>query len=101
VAVVESFYKLAAAHRFAAAWALADPAFRAQLQGLRSFSAQQSAVRAITFDRATVTAAGPAGATVAVQTTPTLNSGIQHCRGTVQVIRTGGAWLLHHIAIQC
>jgi hypothetical protein len=101
-AAVEAFYGYAASHDYAAAWALADPSFRSQLTGYADFAAQQSAVRQITFQQASTTSTGPGTATVAVQTTPVLSSGTQHCRGTVQVVRgAGGGWLLHQISINC
>ena len=43
---VQVFYGHAASHDYAAAWALADPAFRSQLQGYASFASGQSRVRA-------------------------------------------------------
>ena len=51
---VESFYHLAAAHNYSAAWALADPNFRNQLGGYQSFAAGQAADRSITFNSASV-----------------------------------------------
>jgi hypothetical protein len=98
---VQAFYGAAARHDYAAAWALADPAFRNQLAGYDSFAAGQSAVRQITFDRVATTYQGPAAATVDIQTTAVLNSGTQHCRGPVQVLRTPGGWVLHQISISC
>ncbi|HEU0317026.1 MAG TPA: hypothetical protein VFR49_06835, partial [Solirubrobacteraceae bacterium] len=99
---VETFYGFAARHRYADAWALADPAFRAQLGDFPSFAAQQSHVRTLTFQRAVATPAGPNAATVSVATTPVLDTGTRHCAGTVQVVRSaGGGWLLHQISINC
>ncbi len=99
---VETFYGFAAQHRYAEAWALADPAFRAQLLGFQSFSTQQSHVQTLTFQRALVTAQGASAATVSVATTPVLDTGTRHCAGTVQVVRSAsGGWLLHQIAIDC
>jgi serine/threonine-protein kinase len=103
VAAVESFYGLAAAHRYAEAWALADPAFRSQLLGFGAFSQQQSHVSSIRFDRTTVLDQTPTDATVAVQTTPVVDGATQHCRGTVSLQRasTASPWLLHVISINC
>ena len=98
---VETSDELAAAHQYQPAWALADPPFRAQLLGFSSFQAQQSHVRSLTFNSAKVTGQSASGATVAVQTTPVLDSGTQHCQGTVDVVPGGGGWLLHHISIGC
>ncbi|HWH12135.1 MAG TPA: serine/threonine-protein kinase, partial [Solirubrobacteraceae bacterium] len=52
---VRTFYARAAAHDYAGAWALADPAFRSELAGYASFAAGQSQVRSITFDEAQTT----------------------------------------------
>jgi serine/threonine protein kinase len=70
VTAVERFYELAASHRYPAAWALADPAFRSQLDGYDSFASGQSGDRRIIFHsarvrsqiRSTSTAAEPGGA---------------------------------------
>jgi serine/threonine-protein kinase len=100
---VESFYGLAAAHRYAQAWQLADPAFRTQLTGFNAFAAQQSHVSSIRFDQAATTAQTPTDATIAVQTTPVVNGQAQHCHGTVEVQRAAAtaSWLLHGISINC
>jgi serine/threonine protein kinase len=103
VSAVESFYELAATHRYSQAWALADPTFRAQLGGYESFQAGQAADRSITFDTARITRQSASAATVYVQTTSVRTSGTQHCGGTVQVLYGGGAagWLVHTIGINC
>jgi Protein kinase domain len=103
VAAVESFYHLAAAHNYSAAWALADPAFQAQLKGYRSFENGQAQDKSISFDSAQVVSQSASSATVAVRTTSTLTSGTQHCAGTVE-LRPGssaGQWLLDQIQITC
>lgn len=103
VTATERFYELAASHRYSAAWALADPAFRSQLAGYDSFVSQQSGDRRIIFRRARVTDQGPGSATVAVRTTSIRNNGTQQCQGSVYAVRSAGAggWLLHQIAINC
>lgn len=100
---VRSFYQLAASHRFADAWQLADQRFRGQLLSFAAFARQQSAVRSIRFDEAAVVQRGPTSATVAVRTTPVLNGSTQHCQGTVRTVPEPGTgrWLLDHIQIQC
>lgn len=102
-AAVETFYKLAAAHRYSEAWALADPTFRSQLEGYASFQAGQAADRSITFSAARLTQQRSGVATVYVQTTSVRTTGTQHCAGTVQLVSGGraAAWLLHRIAINC
>jgi serine/threonine protein kinase len=103
VAAVESFYSLAASHRYAEAWALADPTFRAQLGGYRRFQAGQAGDRSITFDATHVLSRSSTDVTVAVQTTSMRTDGTQHCLGAVD-LASGGApesWLLHLIHINC
>jgi hypothetical protein len=101
VGAVETFYPLAAGHQYQSAWQLADPAFRAQLAGFSAFQSQQSHVRSIRFDSARIVSQIGSNATVAVQTTPVLDSGTQHCQGTVGLVSGSGGWLLHHIGINC
>jgi serine/threonine-protein kinase len=98
---VESFYHLAASHRYAEAWALADPTFRAQLAGYDSFQAGQSGDRSITFHQARVITQTSSNATVAVSTTSVRTDGTQQCSGTVALVRGTSSWLLHRIQITC
>lgn len=103
VAAVESFYTLAAAHDYPAAWDLADQSFRSQLGGYRSFEGGMAGDRSITFDSARVADQTTTTATVAITTTSVRNDGTQHCGGTVDLDREGGTggWLLHLININC
>jgi hypothetical protein len=101
VAAVESFYHLAAAHRYSDAWALADPAFRAQLGGYDSFQSGQASDRQIIFNSARVVSQSATQAAVAVNTTSIRDNGTQHCAGTVNLARASGSWLLHQISINC
>jgi hypothetical protein len=101
ISAVERFYELAAAHQFAAAWALADPAFRSQLEGYDSFVAGQEGDRRIIFDSARVTSQTSSSAIVAISTTSIRYDGTQRCAGTVDVVPGGGGWLLHQIDINC
>jgi hypothetical protein len=102
-AAVESFYRLAAAHRYAQAWALADPALQSQLGGYQSFQSTFADTHAIEFDSARIVNHSASAATVSVKTTAVRTSGTQHCTGTVE-LRSGGsaaAWLVHQIQINC
>ena len=102
-AAVQTFYRLAAAHRYSEAWALADPSFRAQLAGYEAFQSGQAADRSITFDAARVLRQKADASTLYVQTTSVRTAVTEHCSGTVQVVSggTSGSWLLHRIAIHC
>jgi eukaryotic-like serine/threonine-protein kinase len=102
VAAVESFYRLAAARRYSEAWALADPAFRAQLGGYRSFQAGQANDRSITFNSARVVSQTATSSTVSVSTTSVQSDGTHHCSGTVDLVPgPTGRWLMHQIRINC
>jgi serine/threonine-protein kinase len=102
VAAVESFYRLAAARRYPEAWALADPAFRAQLGGYRSFQAGQANDRSITFNSARVAGQMATSSTVSVSTTSVQSDGTRHCSGTVDLVSgAAGGWLVHQIHINC
>jgi eukaryotic-like serine/threonine-protein kinase len=102
VAAVESFYQLAAARRYPEAWALADPAFRAQLGGYRSFQAGQAKDRSITFNSARVASQTATSSTVSVSTTSVQSDGTRHCSGTVDLVSgAAGGWLIHQIHINC
>ncbi len=101
VSAVEWFYGFAAGHHYAAAWALADPTFRAQLGGYSSFEAGQAGDRSITFDSTRIVSQSATTATVAVRTTSVRDNGTQHCAGTVNLGRGPSGWLLHLIEINC
>jgi hypothetical protein len=101
VGAVEAFYRLAAAHRYPDAWALADPTLRGQLDGYTGFEATVARLRSISFDRAQLISSSDAGATVAVRTTAVQQQGTQHCTGTVDLVPGDGGWLLHMIHIAC
>jgi hypothetical protein len=102
VQTVEQFYKAAAAHQYATAWALADPNLRSQVGGYSAFQNEMSSVRSVTFDRAAQLAdSSPTTATVAVQTTSVQTSETQQCSGTVQTVHNGGGWLLDRLSIGC
>jgi eukaryotic-like serine/threonine-protein kinase len=97
---VQGFYTLAAADRYADAWALAGPGFRSQLGGFSAFQSQFRSLRSIRFDRlATVSRAGDR-ATVAVRTTAVHTDHVDRCSGTVEVVRAP-RWLIDHIAVAC
>jgi len=102
VAAVESFYHLAASRQYAAAWALADPALRAQLRGYQSFVAGQANDRSITFDSAHTVSQTGTSSTVAVRTTSVQADGSHHCAGTVDLsAASAGRWQLHQLHVNC
>ena len=80
---------------------LADPTFRSQLEGYASFENGQALDRSITFDSARVVSQTATTAMLEVRTTSVRADGTQHCGGTIQLERSGSAWLLHQIGINC
>ena len=101
VETVESFYHLAAAHRYAQAWSLADSNFQQQLGGYESFQAGQADDRSITFNKATVTNQTASSATVTVQTTSDRSNGTESCSGNVDLVKNSASWQLDQISINC
>jgi hypothetical protein len=102
VSAVEQFYEAAANHQYPTAWALADSNLRNQLHGYAAFQNLMSSVRSITFHQAqTLGGSGSSTATVAVRTTSVQTDRTQQCAGTARVVRSGGAWLLDGISINC
>lgn len=98
VGAVKTFYGDAAAHNYAAAWSLADPALRSQLGGYSSFKSGQAGDRSITFQSAKVVSHSGNSATVAIRTTSVRDNGTQHCTGSVAVVSAGsGKWQLHQL----
>lgn len=100
-AAVLAFYEEAAQHRYASAWALADPNMRAEVGGYADFEAQMTPVRAITFHELETLERTSSFATVAVRTTSVQSTGAEQCAGTVRTVRQAGAWLLDGISIHC
>jgi serine/threonine-protein kinase len=99
---VQSFYGLAAAHRYDEAWALAAPSLRTQLGGFGSFRSQFSTVRSIRFRRAETVQRGADAATVAIATTATHTDHVDRCTGTAQTTPgSDGGWLVSHLTVRC
>ena len=103
VSVVEAFYRLSASHRYARAWALADPALRSQLQGYQRFEAQMADERSISFNQAQLVHVSRTAAVVSVNTTSVRVNGTQACTGTIDLGRAGAGarWLLDRVHINC
>lgn len=101
-AAVEQFYTDAAAHRYPAAWALADQSLRNELGGYTAFQSLMSSVRSITFHRAQVLpGSSPGTATVSVDTTSVQTGKTQRCSGTAQTMRAGTGWVVGAVSISC
>jgi eukaryotic-like serine/threonine-protein kinase len=99
---VQSFYGLAAQHRYEDAWALAAPSLRSQLGGFDAFRSQFSSVRSIDFRRAETVQKGDSTATVAIATTATHTDRVDRCTGTAQTTaREGGGWQVARLSVSC
>jgi eukaryotic-like serine/threonine-protein kinase len=99
---VRAFYGRAVAHRYDAAWALAAPGLRSQLQGFDAFKSQFSTARSIAFSRAQTVTQSDAAATVAIATTTTHTDRTDHCAGTADTAPApGGGWVVTHLNVNC
>jgi len=98
---VQAFYTRAAAHRFDAAWSLATPAFKSQLNGFAAFQSQFSPVRSITFQRAQTSSQAGDRATVDVKTTSVQTNRTDHCQGPVDLVRGASGWQVEQIHVDC
>lgn len=101
--VARGFYERAAADRYASAWKLAGPGFRAQLGGFDAFRAQFSTLKSVRFKRAETTDQTGDRATVAIATTATHTNRVDTCRGDVSLGRTSSKrpWLIDRIGVDC
>jgi serine/threonine-protein kinase len=99
---VQTFYTLAAAHRYGTAWALTDPTLQSQLGGYQSFENTFSTDRSITFGSARTVAQSAGAATVAISTRSVQTTGTHTCSGTVDLRSAGAAqWQLHMLHVSC
>ncbi|HEX8052950.1 MAG TPA: serine/threonine-protein kinase [Thermoleophilaceae bacterium] len=98
-AAVNDFYQRAARGDYAGAWALATPRAQEKLGGFSSFSAGQSTLDTISFPKLQGKESGDT-ATVTLQSRAVHRDRIDRCRGSVDLVRSGGAWKLDdfHIA---
>ena len=97
-ATVNDFYQRAARDDYQGAWALLTPRAQGQLGGLRSFSAGQSSLESISFPKLKGKESG-ATATVQLQSRAIHSNRVDRCKGTVDLVQTGGAWRLDRFNI--
>jgi serine/threonine protein kinase len=91
---VNAFYQHAAKHDYASAWSMLTEAGRSQLGGERSFAAGQSTLRSISFPVLRTTSQTADSATVELQSSAIHTTRTDHVCGTVDLVRSGTAWLL-------
>jgi hypothetical protein len=98
-AAVNDFYSAAARHDYAGAWAMATPRGQRVLGGYAGFARGQSTLRSISFPTLTSTTSGDS-ATVRLRSQAVHTNRIDRCRGSVDLVRSGGTWKLDdfHIA---
>jgi serine/threonine-protein kinase len=98
-AAVNDFYQRAAKGDYAGAWALATPKAQQKLGGFRGFSAGQSSLDSISFPRLKGKERGDT-ATVQLRSEAVHTDRIDRCTGSIDLVRSGGAWKLDdfHIA---
>jgi serine/threonine-protein kinase len=94
---VTSFYQDAASHQYGAAWALATPGLQSQLGGMASFEAGQSTLQSIRFPVMRTLSQTASSATVQLQSEAHHVSRVDHVCGTVNLVRSGGGWMLDHL----
>jgi hypothetical protein len=98
-AAVSDFYENAASQNTSAAWALATDRARDQLGGYPSFRAGQSSLREISFPTLRTTEQTGDSATVELRSIAVHADRTDRCSGTVDLVRSGGRWLLDHFSI--
>jgi hypothetical protein len=98
-ATVNDFYQRAASGDYAGAWALATPRAREKLGGFAGFSQGQSSLESITFPKLKGKEKGDS-ATVDLRSQAVHSDRIDRCKGSIDLVRAGGAWMLDdfHIA---
>lgn len=99
---VEDFYMLAAAHDTRAAWRIAAPSFRTQLEGYSTFTAQQSTLRRMKFRSLETTSQASDAATVSFATTATHTDHVDLCEGTAALVSDGARWQISQLtSVEC
>jgi serine/threonine-protein kinase len=98
-AAVNDFYTRAARDDYEGAWALATPRAQQKLGGFASFRAGQSSLESITFPKLKGKQSGDT-ASVTLNSQAVHESRIDRCKGSIDLVRSGGAWKLDdfHIA---
>src|SRR5437764_11102 len=91
---VDRFYQRAAAHDYAAAWALTTQRARAQLGGLAAFIASQSTLRSISFPFLRTTSQTHDSATVELRSAAIHTDRADHVCGSIGLLRSTRGWLL-------
>ena len=95
--VVKTFYSRAAADDFAGAWELAGPGFRKQLKSFERFRNAQRSLESIEFLSAEMASETNRRVTVRFETIATHTNRIDHCKGSVSLVRKGPnrSWVLN------
>lgn len=98
-AAVNAFYQAAATGDYATAWAKATPNAHQQLGGYDSFARGQSTLESISFPKLKITSQTGDGATVELHSEAVHADRVDRCKGTVDLVRTGGEWKLDRLNI--
>jgi serine/threonine-protein kinase len=97
-AAVNDFYQRAASGDYDGAWALATPRAREKLGGFAGFSRGQSTLDSITFPKLKGKEKGDT-ATVELRSQAVHTNRIDRCKGSVDLVRSGGSWMLDDFRI--
>jgi len=101
-AAVRSFYELAARGELNAAWHLAGPHMRAAFgNSVDRFRADLGSLKAITFQKLSVTSRSSDEATLQVQTIARHTDHTDRCTGTLAAIRKRSGWRVEPNGLQC
>jgi hypothetical protein len=78
------------------------PGFRQQLGGFDAFRGAMSTLRSIEFRRLDTLAQSTGAAEVAIETVARHTDRVDHCRGTLRVLRgAGGGWQIGGAGVGC
>jgi serine/threonine-protein kinase len=97
-ATVNDFYQRAARGDYEGAWDLATPRAQQKLGGFASFRAGQSSLESISFPKLKHNQNGDK-ATVDLQSEAVHTNRVDRCKGSIDLVREGGAWKLDDFRI--
>jgi len=100
-AAVEDFYELAAAGDFVGVESLASDSLEAELGGPEGIAGTFSTLESIEFTELRTESSSGGVAVVKLATVATHPTYTDTCRGTVSLIKEGGAWLVDRLNIGC
>jgi len=98
---VLGFYQLTVKREFEAAWKLAGPGWRSQLQGYQGYKNTFDTLRDVDFRRLETVEEDRRSATVAVRTVARHTDGTDRCEGEFSMSRKGRRWIIARGGVAC